>query len=36
MIQNTLDEIASAVIRDWRMYWARACMMAWCRSSTTP
>ncbi len=28
MIQNTLVEIASALIRDWRMYWARACMMA--------
>src|SRR5262249_48089470 len=26
--QNTCDEIASAVIRDWRMYWASACMIA--------
>jgi hypothetical protein len=36
MPQNTAVEIASALIRDWRMYWARACMMAWCRSSTMP
>ena len=28
MIQNTVVEIVSAVIRDWRMYWARACMTA--------
>ena len=27
MIQNTLAEIAVAVIRDWRMYWASACMI---------
>ena len=36
IIQNTAVEIASALIRDWRMYWAKACMMAWCRSSTMP
>ena len=26
MIQNTVVEIVSALIRDCRMYWARACM----------
>jgi hypothetical protein len=25
--QNTLEEIAAGVIRDCRMYWARACMI---------
>ena len=29
MIQNTVVDIASALIRDWRMYRARAWMMAW-------
>jgi len=28
MIQNTVAEIVSPLIRDWRMYWASACMMA--------
>jgi hypothetical protein len=36
MIQNTLVEIEAAVIRDWRMYCANTCMMAWCKSSMTP
>jgi hypothetical protein len=26
--QNTLFNVASAVMRDWRMYWAKACMTA--------
>ena len=34
--QNTVIEIASVLIRDWRMYCARECMMAWCKSSTIP
>jgi len=28
MIQNTLEEIAAGLIREWRMYWARACVIA--------
>ena len=36
MVQNTVIEIVSGLIRDWRMYWARACMTAWCKSSTMP
>ena len=28
MAQNTLAEISSALIREWRTYWARECMMA--------
>jgi hypothetical protein len=34
--QNTLDETAAGLIRDWRMYWARACMTPWWTSSITP
>jgi len=28
MAQNTLAEISSGLIREWRTYWARACMTA--------
>ena len=34
--QKVVVKMVPAVMRDCRMYWAKACMTAWWRSSITP
>jgi hypothetical protein len=34
--QKVVVRMVPDVMRDCRMYWAKACMTAWCRSSITP